>query len=207
MGSMIESLESRTLFSGISSATLAGDNSLIISDAASVKGAVSALFAVDLANDQTIVTALKGVHTAGTSGVVRSIKADQLKAKSALTADLNSLTRTGLALAKKSVTAGNSLLLHSTHAKIGKVAVDASLLGKVTTRPLAKIAAVLGSAKILNDLEALRTLNSGNASISAAITVREQGNTQQAANVTAAGLKFQTDIDTLATHLVAIFTA
>lgn len=207
MGSIIESLESRTLFSGISSATLAGDNSLIISDAAAVKGALSALIAVDLANDQTIVTALKGVHTAGTSGVVRTIKADQIKAKNALTADINSLTKTGLALAKKSVAAGNSLLARSTKPKIGKVAVDASLLGKVTAKPLAKIAAVLGSTKIFNDLEALRTLNSGNASISAAITVREQGNTEQSANVTAAGLKFQTDIDTLATDLVNIFTA
>lgn len=205
MGSMIESLESRTLLSGTTTATLAADNSLIISDAAAVKGAMNELFAVDLANDQTVVTALSGVHTAGTNGVIRSIKADQAKAKAALKVAINGLLNPSLALAKRSVTAGNSLLAKSSKPKIGKVANDAAALAKVTAKPLAKIEGQLANPKVFNELEALRTLNSGNASASAAITVAEHGNEDQALAVTTAALKFQTDINLLSSHLVNIF--
>ncbi len=206
MKRMIEALESRTLLSGTTSATLAGDNSLIISDAAAVKGAMNELFAVDLANDKTIATDLASGHAAGTSGIVASIKAAQTKAKAAFMKDINGLVNPGLALAKRSGTAGNSLLLRSTKPKIAMVAIDASALGKVAIKPLAKIQAQLANTKIFTDLEALRTLNSGNTTVSAAITVAEQGEDAQAANVTAAAMKFQTDLNTLSTHLVNIFS-
>ena len=205
MRSMIESLESRTLLSGTTTATLAADNSTIISDASVVKGAMNALFTTEIANDQTIVSALAGVHTPGTSGVIRSLKADQARARTMLKQDLNGLINPALALTKKSVAAGNALLKKSSRPKIDRVALDAAALTKVVTKPLEKIEALLGSTKIIDDLEALRTLNSGNTTVSAAITVAESGQDTQAAAVVAAAMTFQTDLHTFSSHLVSIF--
>jgi hypothetical protein len=201
-----ESLEPRTFLSGTpaTAAALAADQARLFADAASATTALQTLIADTKADIAAITVDLKSLPASNAS-LLKTLKTDEARAEATVKADLNLLTKPGIALAKKSASTGDSLLTKATVKTVAVAAVDITALGTVAATPLANLTAALHANVIGADLQALATANPAATQLAADVAAADAVAPTTALRTSAA--QFSADITTLAADLSSIQTA
>jgi hypothetical protein len=206
MPTIVDSLESRTLFSApsVSAATLLTDHIRITSDALNASAALKKLTSALQVDTSTITADLKTVPQGANSPELKALIADQATALANLEQALTALTRPGSQLSRKSATDGQTLLTTPTPKTVAVVGADITKLSTVTATPLTDLTAALSNTTITDDLNALVTANPDSKRLASSVKTALGNYTKQTAAIDKVTRKFSTDLSTLASHLSVV---
>jgi hypothetical protein len=196
---MIQSLESRVLFSSV--ATFLADGTQLAIDVGAARVDVAA-YATALRGDvRSVGGDLHGLpKSAGNTSLLNALQADESKWSAAVRADVRSVVSAATVNGKKTITDAIHVFLHPTNlAFIARLASDLLSIGSGLSAPLAKLQADVASGRsaLLTDLNNLAAANSSDAALQS--NVQQIGSDSQSAidKLTADGQTLQSDLQNL----------
>ena len=197
MNHLIQSLESRTLFS----VNLLADQTAILADSTTVKSDTAALTLQDKIDLAAITTDLKGLPKTN-AALLKTVKTDVATLTTQTNADDKSLTTSSSADAKKAVTAGDKLQSSFTNANENAVIKDSGVLENLVA-PLGPIDLALGdlntalTGPLITDLGVIGTANPTATQLASDIAALNAAYAASSAQLTAAATQYQASITTL----------
>lgn len=171
MSSMIQSLESRVLFSSI--ATLVGDGAQLVTDIQSTRANVIQ-YEKTLAADVRAITAdVRGAPaSAQKQSLLRVIRTDETKWVNTIRADINSLVAVATANKTTTVAAAIRVFRHPTNLTyIADLAADIVKIGSALDTPITQLASDVsaGRTALLSDLNNLASAYSSDSALQSGV--------------------------------------
>lgn len=200
----VQSLEGRCLFSAtpVTKETLLADAAMVAADAAAAKADLKVLSATLAADTKAILADLKGLPKTN-APLFKTLKKDAVHLLATVTKDLAGFAGPTNALAKRSAVTGVQFMTRWTAAAQAKVTADLAALSTVTTAPAAKLEADFQGATLDADLQALVDANPSSTTLSADVARASNDMETKGQVFSDALVKFQDDLDTLASDLAA----
>jgi hypothetical protein len=210
MSRLIQSLESRTLFSATSAqaAVLLGDVKQVMASAATVRADLKAAMSAATTGVKNVATDLKTTTTsdnrASNAALLKTLKAGELSTFATLRGDETALLAVGAGLSARAAADARALLLHPTNQTIqAHVTADITAL---TTEPAARLATFQADAQgnlIGAALANLVNANPSNTALAADAVVFQAGGAAATAigNVVSAAGSFNGTISALSTDV------
>ncbi|HZZ43297.1 MAG TPA: hypothetical protein VFE58_10190 [Tepidisphaeraceae bacterium] len=196
----LEAMESRVLFSSVTSAQLGADKAQIAQRAAAITAANTAMLANAKIDDLAITTQLKG-SAGSTKTLLARLKSDESKSNSAVNRAIESLTGKASGEASTTVSAGTSLISKYTAAGQSKLASEIAVLQNACTEPLAALASTFSSQTVQNDLKSLGDTDSSNPVLARLIKARLKLGQSDQQSIQNAAHKLQGSVLNLAADL------
>ena len=199
MNDMIQSLESRVLFSSV--ATFIADGTQLATDVGAARADVTQYVTTLKTDVRSVAADLRGLpKSAGNRSLVSALQADESKSVAAVRADVRSIVTVATANGKRTIIDAIHVFTHPTNlAFIARLVSDVVSIGSGLSAPLAKLQADVssGRAALLTDLNNLATANSSDTPLQS--HVQQIGTDSQSAinKLTADGQTLQSDLGTL----------
>lgn len=199
MNDMIQSLESRVLFSSV--ASFLADGTQLATDVGLARADVTQYAATLRTDVRSVAGDLRGLpKSAGNAPLLSALQADESKSVASVRADVHSIVTVATANGKRTITDAIHVFMHPTNlAFIARLISDVASIGSGLSAPLAKLQADVasGRAALLADLNNLAAANSSDAPLQT--HVQQIGTDSQSAidKLTADGQTLQSDLGTL----------
>jgi hypothetical protein len=207
MHAMIQTLESRTLFSTtVTAATLTSDKGTITADAVELKADLLSLESADAIQVKSIAANFSGVPKSDQT-TLKTLEKDQSKDHAQILKDINSLTTTAKSDASKSASLGTELLSKATVKRVDSLELAINRLDNVTVLPLASLQGQLAAATIPGDFSAVTAAFPTNSALDSAVTTAQATDTDDKSVITTGAAQFQAAVTQLATDLTSVQTA
>jgi hypothetical protein len=212
MTRLIQSLESRTLFSATSAeaAVLLGDVRQVTASAATVRAGLRAAMSAATVGVNKVAADLKSSTTpsnrSSNAALLRTLRAGEASTFATLRVDQTALTLVGAGLAARAAADAKALLLHPTSAAIqARVAADITALGTLPAAKLATFETDSQSGVIGADLTNLINGNPSNTALATDAGVFQDGGAAAVAigNVVTAAGTFSATLGTLSSDVTS----
>lgn len=172
MSQFIQSLESRTLFTGTTAtgAALLADVKQVVSSAATARADLRSAVSAATTNTNTVAADLKtsttSANRASNAGLLRTLRSDEAKTFATLRAAETALLVVGSSLSARAAADGKALLLHPTNTGIeARVTADTTALATVPAARLATLQADALNGVLGTDLTNLVNANPANTAL------------------------------------------
>lgn len=203
MSRMIQTLESRVLFSSV--ATLLGDGAQLVTDLQSAKGDVVQNEKTLAADVRTVTTDVRTIPaSAGKRTLVGAIQKDESIWVGTIRKDIQSLVKVATANKTTTVAAAIRVFHHPTNLTyIAELAADVAKIGSALDAPIAQLQsdATAGKTALLSDLNNLATAYPSDSALQTSVQKITSDSQSAITQLTTDGQTIETDLQNLGINL------